>query len=204
MAKATPGFRRRLKRAVNDDQSDVLDRLRSGGKVISIDELPELDEQLTGYIAALTPALRDVVVDGAHVLGSDDAPLPAVDNLCLQLAKHIVDNLRLPSIDVIDGASDADRETILDPIRAIYRDFRNSLLPDLIDDALHEAFALGVFHAIEPPEDVLWMVDPRLDPDPICEDNSASPPLPKGTEFPSGHTRPLSMPGCRCLAVPVD
>ncbi len=202
MAKATPGFRRRLKRAVNDDQSDVLDRLRAGRKHIDVDELPPLEEQLTGYIAALTPALRDVVVAGARVLGADDAPLPAVDNLCLQLAKHIVDNLRLATIDVIEASPDVDRESILDPVRAIYRDFRNTLLPDLIDDALHEAFALGVFHAIEADRDVLWVVDPRLDADPVCEDNSASPPLPKGTEFPSGHARPLSMPGCRCLAVP--
>jgi hypothetical protein len=42
-----------------------------------------------------------------------------------------------------------------------------------------------------------------LDPDPICEENSAAPPLPKGTHFPSGHARPLSMPGCRCLALPL-
>ncbi|MGI9613453.1 MAG: DivIVA domain-containing protein [Acidimicrobiales bacterium] len=204
MTKAIPGFRRRLKRAVNDDQSDVLDRLRSGGKEVSVAELPPLEEQLTGYIAALTPALRDMVVAGVQVLGIDEAPLPAVDNLCLQLAKHIVDNVRLPAVDIVEDSTGADREAILDPIRAVYRDFRNSLLPDLIDDALHEAFALGVFHAIEADREVVWVADPRLDPDPICEDNSASPPLPKGTEFPSGHARPLSMPGCRCLAVPAS
>ena len=202
MTKAIPGFRRRLKRAVNDDQSDVLDRLRSGGKEVSVAELPPLEEQLTGYIAALTPALRDMVVAGVQVLGSEEAPLPAVDNLCLQLAKHMVDNVRLPAVDIIEDSHGADREAILDPIRAVYRDFRNSVLPDLIDDALHEAFALGVFHAIEADRNVVWVADPRLDPDPICEDNTASPPLPKGTEFPSGHARPLSMPGCRCLAVP--
>lgn len=202
LTRSTPGFRRRLKRAVNDDQSDVLDRLRAGRGVIRADELPSLDNQLDGYVAALRPVLLDVVKSGGELLDSEHLPVPAVDNLSLQLARHIVDCLRLPSIDAIEASIDNDREIILDPIRAIYRDFRNTVLPDLIEDALHEAFALGLFYAVASDAQVLWMPDPRLDPDPICEENSAAPPLPKGTNFPSGHVRPLSMPGCRCLAIP--
>jgi DivIVA domain-containing protein len=202
LVKATPGFKRRLKRAVNDDQSHVLDRLRAGRGAIIADELPPLDEQLDGYVKALRPVLMDVVTSGSELLDRLDIPAPAVENLCLQLGKHIVDCLRLPTIDVIEDDGTDDREAVLDPVRAIYRDFRNSLLPDLIDDALHEAFALGLYHAIDQGTPVIWMPDPRLDPDPICEENSASPALAKGSEFPSGHPRPLSMPGCRCLVVP--
>ncbi len=204
LTRSTSGFRRRLKRAVNDDQSDVLDRLRAGRGTIEPDELPPLQDQLDGYVAALRPALNDVVNAGGELLGSSDVPVPALDNLCLQLAKHIVDNLRLPTVMVIEDSVDGDREAILDPVRAIYRDFRNTLLPDLIEDALHEAFALGLYYAIDADSPVVWAIDPRLDPDPICEENSASPALAKGTDFPSGHARPLSMPGCRCLAVPAS
>ena len=202
LTRSTAGFRRRLKRAVNDDQSDVLDRLRAGRGPIGAAELPTLDDQLDGYVTALRPALGDMVAAGGELLGRSDEPVAALDNLCVQLAKHIVDNLRLPTIDVIEATVDHDREAILDPVRAIYRDFRNALLPDLIDDALHEAFALGLFNAVDRDGLVLWVTDPRLDPDPICEDNSASAALAKGTDFPSGHARPLSMPGCRCLAIP--
>ncbi len=200
--RSTAGFRRRLKRAVNDDQSDVLDRLRAGRGTIHPTELPSVEDQLHSYVAALRPALNDVVAAGGELLGSEDVPAAAVDNLCLQLAKHIVENLRRPTEGAIEVAIEGDREAILDPVRAIYRDFRNTTLPDLIEDALHEAYALGLFHAIEPGTLVIWQTDPRLDPDPICEENSASVALPKGAEFPSGHARPLSMPGCRCLAVP--
>ena len=200
--RATPGFRRRLKRAVNDDQSEVLEALRAGRGVVTAAELPPLEHQLDVYIDALRPVLFDVVTSGAELLGCLDIPVPAVESLCLQLARHVVECLRTPSVAAIERAATPDREAILDPIRGIYRDFRNGMLPDLIEDALHEAFALGLFHAIDPSDHVLWVTDPRLDPDPICEDNSASRALPKGANFPSGHPRPLSMPGCRCLVIP--
>jgi DivIVA domain-containing protein len=203
LSRATPGFRRRLKRAVNDDQSDVLDRLRAGRGVVRPGELPVVDDQLDAYVEALRPVLVDMVRSGGELLDSLAVPTQAVENLCLQLAKHLVECVRLPTVDAIEEASTDDREAILDPIRAIYRDFRNGALPDLIDDALHEAFALGVYYAVEPAEMLIWIPDPRLDPDPICEENSAAPPLAKGTHFPSGHARPLSMPGCRCLALPM-
>lgn len=202
LTRATPGFRRRLKRAVNDDQSDVLDRLRAGRGPITVNELPSAEDQLEGYLAALRPALSDVVRSGSELLNSSEVPPGPVENLCVQVGKHIVECLRRPSVEAIETTTDTDREAILDPVRATYRDFRNTVLPDLIEDALHEAFALGLFTAIESEEPVLWLTDPRLDPDPICEENSAAPPLPKGTLFPSGHVRPLSMPGCRCLAIP--
>lgn len=200
--RATPGFRRRLKRAVNDDQSEVLEALRAGRGTVTPAELPPLEHQLDVYIDALRPVLFDVVTSGAELLGCLDIPVPAVESLCLQLARHVVECLRTPSVAAIERAATTDREAILDPIRGIYRDFRNGMLPDLIEDALHEAFALGLYHAIDPSDQVLWVTDPRLDPDPICEDNSASRALPKGANFPSGHPRPLSMPGCRCLVIP--
>ena len=187
---------------MNDDQSLVLDRLRAGRGVIKVDELPAKDEQLDGYLEALQPILFEMVKHGSQLLNDSDVPVESVDNLCLQLGRHIVDCLRRPTIEAIESSPENDREAILDPVRATYRDFRNALLPDLIDDALHEAFALGLFAAIDSDDQVLWLTDPRLDPDPICEDNSAAPPLLKGTTFPSGHARPLSMPGCRCLVMP--
>ncbi|MFV0258188.1 MAG: hypothetical protein ACK5PP_07040 [Acidimicrobiales bacterium] len=202
LTRATPGFKRRLKRAVNDDQSDVLDRIRAGRGKIKVDELPPLADQLRGYVEALRPVLSDLVTSGVEATGRIDVPSQAVENLCLQLGKHMVDCLRIPTAEVIDADVDNDREAILDPVRAIYRDFRNGLLPDLIEDALHEAFAVGFHHGIDAGTLVIWATDPRLDSDPICEQNSASPPLLKGETFPSGHARPLSMPGCRCLVVP--
>ncbi|MEL7158092.1 MAG: hypothetical protein AAFN30_16055, partial [Actinomycetota bacterium] len=202
LTRAMPGFRRRLKRAVNDDQSHVLDRLRAGRGAIDVDELPKPVEQLDRYLEALRPALFEVVRSGSELLNSVEVPTAGVENLALQLGRHIVECLRTPTIDAIESTVDNDREAILDPVRATYRDFRNGVLPELIEDALHEAFALGLYTAIEDDESVVWLTDPRLDPDPVCEENSTAPALAKGTLFPSGHARPLSMPGCRCLAIP--
>ncbi|MEM7338306.1 MAG: DivIVA domain-containing protein [Actinomycetota bacterium] len=202
MARSVPGFRRKLKRAVNDDQSLVLDRIRGGRGPVAITELPSAEVQLDAYLEVLHPLLYEMVQAGTESANGHHVPADGVEHLCMQLGRHIVECLRAPTIEAIEAGIEGDRETVLDPIRLAYRDFRNGLLPDLIDDALHEAFALGLFSAIDDGADVLWITDPRLDPDPICEQNSASRPLLKGDAFPSGHSRPLSMPGCRCLAVP--
>ncbi|MGI9599265.1 MAG: hypothetical protein ACR2QK_24085, partial [Acidimicrobiales bacterium] len=110
-----------------------------------------------------------------------------------------VDKVRIPTVQLLQENTDHDREAILAPIRALYRDFRNVGLPDLTEDALYEAFAIGLYDSIEPAAPIRWVVDPRSDPDPVCDINRSRDDIVKGEIFPSGHARPLSLPGCRCL-----
>ena len=197
-------LRRQLRRALNDDQSEVLDRLRSGRGTIDVDELPPVGEQIEHFLAPLRRGLVDIARAGAQAGGADDVDEAAFDNMIDQLAVYVANRVRLPTVAAIEAADHADRERILEPIRSGYRDFRNIGLPDLVDDALHEAFAIGLWDAIDDDSTVAWTVDPRTDPDPVCEVNRDRLGLLKGEPFPSGHVRPLSIPGCRCLVVPAD
>ncbi len=201
LTRSGPNFRRQLRRALNDDQSDVLDRLRAGRGAIKVEELPAFGDQIDRYLAPLRRGLAEIAQAGARAGGQSDLSQSALDNLVRQLAKYIVDKVRVPTIRVVEETADQDRERILEPIRALYRDFRNVGLPDLTEDALYEAFAIGLYDSIEPAAPVRWMADPRCDPDPVCEINRARDDIAKGEVFPSGHTRPLSLPGCRCLVV---
>ena len=204
LTKAGPNLRRQLRRALNDDQSEILERLRGGRGEIRTDELPPYGDQIDHYLAPLRLGLVEIARAGARAAGADDSAPASLDNLVRQLARFIVDRVRTPTIEAIEQADHTDRERILEPVRALYRDFRNIGLPDLTEDALHEAFAIGLYDGIAESAPVAWVVDPRTDPDPVCEVNRDRQDLHRGQAFPSGHVRPLSLPGCRCLVVPAD
>ncbi|MEL6983083.1 MAG: hypothetical protein AAFO29_11725, partial [Actinomycetota bacterium] len=201
VTRSEANLRRQLRRALNDDQSEVLDRLRSGRGSIEVDELPEAEEQRDHFLAPLRRGLTDIARSGARAGGADDVDAATLDHLIEQLARYLVDRVRTPTVQAIEDADHVDREKILEPIRAVYRDFRNIGLPDLVADALNEAFAIGLYDSIGEGSPVLWAIDPRTDPDPVCEVNRDRADLVKGEAFPSGHVRPLAVPGCRCLVI---
>lgn len=201
VTRAGANLKRQLRRALNDDQSDVLDRLRQGRGAITLDELRPIDEQIEHYVGPLRRGLTDIVTAGARAGGCDQAEPGSLENLVDQLASFVVDRVRTPTTMAITEADHRDRERILEPIRSGYRDVRNIGLPDLLVDALNEAFAIGLYDSIEEGAPVAWLVDPRTDPDPVNEVNRDRTGLVKGEPFPSGHVRPLSVPGCRCLVV---
>ncbi len=194
-------FHRSLRRALNDDQSEVLDRFRVGRGPVEVSELPKFADQIERYLEPLRDGLAPVALAGAKAGGRREMPTGVLDNLVKQLAKYIVDKVRIPVIREVEHSSDHDREKLFEPIRSVYRDFRNAGLLDLADDALYESFAIGLYGAISPGSKVIWLLDPRHDPDPVCEINAGRTGLVKGEKFPSGHVRPLALPNCRCLVV---
>lgn len=203
LARLGPELRRQMKRALNDDQNDVLDRIRRGTGSPSVSELPSNEAQIQHYFDPLRESLG-AVADSAAELANGEADLVAIDSIALQIAKHLVISLRIPMIDKIEQSPDSDRELLSDAIRTIYRDYRNALLVPLLEDALFEIYAIGHFMALEPTAETRWLVDPRLEPDPLCEINSRTTGLKLGDIYPSGHNYPLTLPGCRCLLVSVD
>ncbi len=194
-------FHRSLRRALNDDQSEVLDRLRVGRGAVEVIELPKFSDQIERYLQPLRDGLAPVALAGAKTGGRREVPTGVLDNLVKQLAKYIVDKVRIPVIREVEHSTDHDREKLFEPIRSVYRDFRNAGLLELADDALYESFAIGLYGAIPAGSNVIWLLDPRHDPDPVCEINAGRSGLVKGDKFPSGHVRPLALPNCRCLVV---
>lgn len=204
MTRSGPNLRRQLRRALNDDQSVVLERLRGGRGPISVDELLDRADQVAHYLPTLGRSLETMTRAGARAGGVDGFDSAVLDRLVELLGEFIVDRVRMATEAAVEAADHNDRERVLEPVRAIYRDFRNLGLPELTEDALHEAFAIGYYGSIADDAVVAWVIDPRTDPDPVCTVNADRHGLAKGEVFPSGHVRPLALPGCRCLVVPVS
>ena len=201
MTRFGPDFRRQFKRALADDQSEVLDRLRRARGAPSIDQLPEARAALLPYLDALTPALTSMADAGAQHGGGKTAPSSLVDELVDKTARALVEPMRT-RVEASVGAAD-DPEDVIEPIRAHYREFRTSILPELADDALAEAFVMGLYEAIPKGTKLAWLADPRDDTDADCHDNTLQS-VKKPKKFPTGHTRPLGAPGCRCIVAAAD
>ncbi len=197
-----PDLRRKLKRALADDQSDVLDRLRRA-KTLSSDELPDSAEQLAGFRKAAEAGLVGIATAGSASLDGPKVGSSQVSTILDQLAKALQAPLRA-KIERAIAAADGDSSEVFEPIRAHYRDARSSALPGLVDDAVAEAFAVGVYDAIDHAAGLVWVVDPRTETSPDCFDNTLSDSVKKPQAFPTGHKRPLGGPGCRCLVLPAD
>ncbi len=191
-------LRRKLKRVMADEQSDLLDRLQRS-KAMSMDDLAPADDQRALYLAAVTPAIIAAADLGADLYGGSIKPAK-VQPLIDKLVSDVFDPLRQRVEGSVKAGADVD--DVLEPLRAHYRDVRLSDVPDLTDDVLAEAFALGGYSAISKGTPIRWMSDPRFEPNSDCFDDTLANDVVAPDPFPTGRRHPTGQPGCRCLVVP--
>jgi hypothetical protein len=193
----------RAKRAVQDEQNDVLDRLRrQRGKIDVGTVLPATDEQLSRWAHVLQPAADAAYAAGGASIGAPAGP--AVPSAFLgELATTVVTPLRTrleSSLSSIDARTPADVElAIAQALGARYREWRGQDLEEALGDALAAAFARGAYDAAPPGSQLRW-VPARVGKCPDCDDNALEPTL-RGNDFPTGQSHPPAHPGCRCLLV---
>ncbi|MFI5046390.1 MAG: DivIVA domain-containing protein [Acidimicrobiia bacterium] len=197
---------RRAKRAVQDEQNDVLDGLRrQRGKIDTTKVLPAADEQLARWAHVLQPAVDRSYEAGAASTGA--APrkrgtsVPA--SLLTELTSTAVAPLRSrleESLASVDARTPADLEiTIAQALGAKYREWRTQDLDTVLGDALAVAYSRGVYDAAPAGARLRWVPE-RKGKCPDCDDNALEPTT-KGSAFPTGQTAPPAHPGCRCLLV---
>jgi len=215
---------RSLKRALQDDQNDLLDALRQSSRKPVLDELVPAGVQRERFVAAASDQLSKAYQAGAAFLVTGDAvagpcvsaPAPSAavafeagaliaaelaDDLSTLLRKRIEE-----SLSELDGSL----EGSADAAGVGYREWKGSRVEGLAGDFTTRAFATGelaVLSSLGIGEGPLlrWAVE---DDDaggscPDCDDNSLAGPQPPGAVFPTGHAHPPVHPGCRCLLVPV-
>ena len=191
-------LRRKLKRVMADEQSDLLDRLQRS-KQMSVDDLASAGEQRQRYVDAVAPAIHATAALGAAMHGGAIAE-SQVALLVERLVGDVFESLRSRVEDSVAAAEDVD--DVLEPLRAHYRDVRLTDVPGLTDDVLAEAFALGAYSALAVGVPVRWISDPRFEPNSDCFDDTLADDVVKPDAFPTGRTHPRGQPGCRCLVVP--
>ncbi|MFL6207085.1 MAG: DivIVA domain-containing protein [Acidimicrobiales bacterium] len=191
---------RRLKRALADEQNEVLDLLRRAKPKGVDDLLPAADEHATRWVQVVSEVLSDAATAGATWAGGTPG---SIEELADDLARSLTAPLR-DRIDRSFSASDGNLDDVADRVRALYREWKGQRLTDTSRHYSAAAYARGVFDAAGEGAQVHWVLDPLGGPCPDCDDNVLGGTVTKGTEFPTGHACAPAHPGCRCLVLAAD
>jgi len=190
---------RALKRALADEQNEVLDTLRRAKRTPKLDELmPAAAAHVGRYVGVASDHLRRGAEAGASSLGGD---APDIAELAGTFGDEVVDDLRARVGRALD-ASSSDEEALVDAISATYREWKTARSEAFARHHLAAAYAFGVYRAA-PGESLRWVVDPAEGNCPDCDDNALAGPTAKGEPYPTGQAHPPAHSGCRCLVLPV-
>ena len=192
---------RRIKRALQDDQNDILDRVRAGGGW-GPDVLPSADDHEQRYVNAVREHLSDAARTGSTFVGGKPDDAPPVDAVAVELAAAIV----LPLRRRLSGAGDAvdvgDDSALIEHVGAAFRDWKGARVERLAGDQALAAFSQASLAAAPKAKTLRWIVDDGGIQCPDCDDNALAGPQRPGEVFPTGHRGPPAHAGCRCLLAP--
>jgi hypothetical protein len=202
---------RSLKRALQDDQNELMNAIRHASGTPDLDTLLPEEVQRERYERAVSPALADgwrvgrSWLRGERSETDDDVAVGALaaetgralgtelaGELAGLLRHRLSESLRALG-DVGDGAQDA--------AGAAYREWKGDRVEGFAGDFATRAFAGGAVAAAEGTV-VRWVVDDGR-PCPDCDDNALADAQPAGGEWPTGQLHPPVHPGCRCLLVAI-
>ncbi|HTZ07537.1 MAG TPA: DivIVA domain-containing protein [Acidimicrobiales bacterium] len=191
---------RRLKRALQDDQNDILARLRAAGGWAPGVLAPEEEHAGRFARAALDP-LAEAGGAGAAFAGGKADEAPAVEDVAGELAGEIVAPLRR-RLDSEAPAIGADEPALVELVGAAFREWKGARVERLAGDKAVLAFARAALAAVPSDATLRWIVDDEGSECPDCDDNALAGPVRAGEEFPTGHRHPPAHAGCRCLLAP--
>ena len=199
---------RRMKRTLQDDQNDLLDRLRSRHFQWSADILPPDPEHSDSYSTAALPHLVEAAQAGASFVGSEgnQGQLPEeMTTVAHDLAETVLAPLRrrLSEGEHLHGA---DESVVAEHVGSAFREWKGERIERLAGDYVVAAFSVGSLAGSKRKKNLLveWIAAAATgdEPCPDCEDNMLNGPQRPGGEFPTGHAHPPAHPGCRCLLAP--
>jgi hypothetical protein len=201
---------RRLKRALQDDQNDLLDRLRglrSSQKAASV-VLATRDAHTARFRDAGRPFLSEAVSAGVAFTTwlmpgvKSSEHLGGVDQATEELAEAIVDPLRRRLESVLADGEGNDPIVLAEAVGGAYREWKTKRVEVVASDHIAAAFAAGAYAATPAATPLRWLVEDTDGPCPDCDDNALAGVQPKAEPFPTGQRHPPAHPGCRCLLIP--
>jgi cell division septum initiation protein DivIVA len=203
---------RALKRALQDDQNELLNAIRHASGTVELDVLLPEDVQRERYAQAASGALADGWLVGRSWLRTDDSTSEDDEaavgthatetgrQLGTQLAGELAGLLRhrlTESLRVLGEVGEGAQEAA----GAAYREWKGARVEGIAGDFATRAFAGGAVAAGEGTM-VRWVVNDGR-PCPDCDDNALAGEQPVGDEWPTGQLYPPVHPGCRCLLVAI-
>ncbi|HTW10771.1 MAG TPA: DivIVA domain-containing protein [Acidimicrobiales bacterium] len=202
---------RKLKRALQDEQNSLLDRLRNlKGPLKPADVLPNVEEQPDRFVEAGRAVLAEAVQAGRHLVASmfggsaQPGPRPeVVDGLAEELGRAIADPLRQRLEQALRATGD-DPGELAEALGPPYREWKTQRIEAEARDQVSAAFAHGAFLALPAGSPLAWVAAPGESACPDCEDNALARGQVKGESWPTGQLHPPAHPGCGCALVPAS
>ena len=188
---------KRLKRALQDEQNDLLDRLRNVRGELRVDALlGEATAHRDRYSSLARPFLASV---GREACGEDGEA--AVASLAGELSSDLIDALRHRVERILtECASDgADATVVAERTSAIYREWKTQRAATIASHYVVAAHAAASYATMPEGSEGVWIVDDGGTPCPDCDDNALAGPTPRGERFPTGQLHPPAHAGCRCV-----
>jgi DivIVA domain-containing protein len=209
---------RKLKRALQDEQNSLLDRLRaSPGEPHPAILLGPVAEHRQRYIDAALPQLElaaragsrfalEVLKDRGRKAGAPKRPAK-VDDLAADLAATLSDQIRRRVEQALQSASGDtgrgdDQSATTEALGAAYRETKTQRVERTAGDQVTAAFSRGIWETAGDRVPLRWVVEDIDGPCPDCDDNALAGALPRHEGFPTGQAHPPAHTGCRCLVVP--
>ncbi|HEX2052272.1 MAG TPA: DivIVA domain-containing protein [Actinomycetota bacterium] len=195
---------RRLKRLLQEDHNDLLDRLRKQRGRGSLDEnLAPPEEQVQRFVAGLRDALAKAFNEGRRAAGAKPAadPTQAVAKL---VSRQVVTPLRNEvsravgaGLEAEDSAS-ALSERANDVFR-VWKGVRTQLLGEGIAlSAYHHGFLDALGSRSDARKAWVLAEDEQDCPNDVCRRNASAGAVGARAAFPSGHHAPPAHGGCTC------
>ena len=204
---------RKLKRALQDEQNDLLDRLRSSsGQPDSAALLGPVAEHRQRYVDAALPQLElaaragsrfavEVIKAGGHHVASPKRPT-RVDDLAGELAATLSDQIRRRVERAVAPGMGDDPSVLIEALGAAYRETKTQRIERNAGDQVTAAFSKGTWETVGDRVALRWVVEDIDGPCADCDDNALAGSLPRHEGFPTGQAHPPAHAGCRCLLVP--
>jgi hypothetical protein len=195
---------RKLKRVLQDEQNEILDRLRRiRGRGRPDDALPAPGDQAGRYRDAAVAPLTDAARIGASLNGVGDVDVPA-RQWAQDLADELVSGLRdRISRSLAAVGESAEENEAADSLGAAYRQWKTERVEQIARHHLAVAFNGGVLAAVPAGSALRWVFGDS-GPCPDCDDNALAGPTTRGDAYPTGQPHPPAHAGCGCLLVAVD
>jgi len=218
LAPILPLVARALKRALQDDQNELLDALRHAPANADLAAVLPAAVAEPRFAEAVRAGLEQAVAAGRQMAAlfdpggagraherRADARLAAAE--AARVARSVVSSLRVRLENGLVGLS-ADEGGATDVVGAAYREWRGSRAERLAADGVHAAFNAALLASFRGEEGTTarrlrWAVRDEGGGCAECDDNALAGPVPAGEPFPTGESSPPIHPGCRCLLVPV-
>ncbi len=200
---------RRIKRALQDEQNELMDKVRLEGVKRLLELLGPREDQIDYYGKVTLEVLIKGSTSGAlYANGTRKESVSLPSDLATDFACKIVDALRGSitksyeslGVDLVSNKRES-AQIGSKIISGAFRDLKTNFLDSLLSDFMIGAFSRGTIEALGAKAELVWIANKSGAGCPDCEDNALAGPLMAWEEYPTGQVHPPAHSNCRCVIV---